>query len=167
VLALACFAFLAAVYLTLESADPDLRSDFRRRGIGAGIAVMATGVLALALSHGVAPPPQEGLLGAPWVSPLHLLTGVAAMGGLAALWLRRWRWARIAAAGEVSLILWGWAVAQYPYLVPPDYTIEGAAAPPITLELALGALAVGGIVLFPSLYYMFHVFKRGDAAHEP
>ena len=62
----------------------------------------------------------------------------------------------------MSLILWGWALAQYPYLVPPDFTIEGAAAPPITLELALGALAVGGLVLFPSLYYLFRVFKTSD-----
>jgi cytochrome bd ubiquinol oxidase subunit II len=159
VFALACFAFLAAVYLTLESDDRALQDDFRRRGIGAGIAVMATGILALALSRSVAPSVQKGLLSTPWASPLHLLTGVGALGGLAALWLRRWRWARIAAAGEVSLILWGWALGQYPYLVPPDYTIEGAAAPSITLELALGALAVGGLVLLPSLYYMFHVFK--------
>ena len=139
VFALACFALLAAVYLTLESDERALQDDFRRRGIVAGIAVMVTGVVALALSRGVALSLQEGLLGAPWVLPLHLLTGVAALGGIMALWLRRWRLARIAAAGEVSLILWGWAFGQYPYLVPPDYTIEGTAAPAITLKLALGA----------------------------
>jgi len=163
VFALACFAYLAAVYLTLESDDEALRNDFRRRGMVAGVAVMVTGVLALALSRGVAPSLQAGLLGAPWASPLHLLTAAAALGGLAALWLGKWRWARIAAAGEVSLILWGWALAQYPYLVPPGYTIEGAAAPAITLELALAALGLGGLVLFPSLYYLFRVFK-GRAA---
>jgi cytochrome d ubiquinol oxidase subunit II len=164
VFALASFAYLAAVYLTLESTDPALQNDFRRRGIAAGTAVMVTGAVALALSRGVAPSLQQGLLGAPWASPLHLLTGVAALGGLAALWLGRWRWARIAAAGEVSLILWGWALAQYPYLVPPDYTIEGAAAPTITLELALGAVGLGALVLFPSLYYLFRVFKRTPSA---
>jgi cytochrome d ubiquinol oxidase subunit II len=91
------------------------------------------------------------------------LTALAALGGLAALWLRRWRWARIAAAGEVSLIMWGWAFGQYPYLVPPQFSIDGAAAPRITLELALGALALGALVLFPSLYYLFKVFKGKDA----
>jgi cytochrome d ubiquinol oxidase subunit II len=165
VFTLACFALLAAVYLTLESTDPELQNDFRRRGIAAGIAVMITGVVALALSRAVAPALQQGLLGAPWASLLHLLTVVTALGGLAALGFRRWRWARIAAAGEVSLILWGWALAQYPYLVPPDFTIDGTAAPAITLELALGALGLGGLVLFPSLYYLFHVFK-GRAEHE-
>jgi cytochrome d ubiquinol oxidase subunit II len=162
VFALACFAYLAAVYLTLESDDRALQNDFRRRGIAAGIAVMVTGIIALALSRGVAPSLAQGLLGAPWASPLHLLTALAALGGLAALWLRRWRWARIAAAGEVSLILWGWAFGQYPYLVPPEFSIDGAAAPRVTLELALGALALGALVLFPSLYYLFKVFKGKD-----
>jgi cytochrome d ubiquinol oxidase subunit II len=167
VFALACFAFLAAVYLTLETDNRALQNDFRRRGVAAGIAVMVTGIAALALSRGVAPSLQQGLLGAPWTSSLHVLTAVAALGGLVALWLRRWRWARIAAAGEVSLILWGWALGQYPYLVPPDFSIDGSAAPRVTLELALGALGLGGVVLFPSLYYLFRVFKGKDAEHEP
>jgi cytochrome d ubiquinol oxidase subunit II len=167
VFALACFAYLAAVYLTLESDDRALQDDFRRRGIAAGLAVMVTGIIALALSRGVAPSLAQGLLGAPWASPLHLLTGLAALGGLAALWFRRWRWARIAAAGEVSLILWGWAFGQYPYLVPPEFSIDGSAAPRVTLELALAAVAVGGLVLFPSLYYLFKVFKGKDTQREP
>jgi cytochrome d ubiquinol oxidase subunit II len=159
VFALACFAYLAAVYLTLESRDPGLRSDFRLRGLAAGVAVMVTGTIALALSREVAPALQQGLLGAPWASPLHLLAAATAVGGLVALWRRRLRWARIAAAAEVSLILWGWALGQYPYLVPPDVTIDGAAAPELTLALALGALLLGGLVLFPSLFYLFQVFK--------
>lgn len=162
--ALTCFAYLAAVYLTLESDDRALQDDFRRRGMAAGIAVMVTGIVALALSRSVAPALQEGLLGTPWALPMHLLTGGAALGGLAALWFRRWSWARIAAAGEVSLILWGWALAQYPYLVPPHHTIDGAAGPAITLKLALGAVALGGLVLFPSLFYLFRVFKRMPSA---
>ena len=164
--ALACFAYLAAVYLTLESDDRALQDDFRRRGIAAGIVVMVTGIVALALSRGVAPSLAQGLLGAPWASPLHLLTALAALGGLAALWFRRWRWARIAAASEVSLILWGWAFGQYPYLVPPEFSIDGSAAPRVTLELALGALVAGGLVLFPSLYYLFKVFKQSPPGSE-
>lgn len=159
VFALVCFAFLAAVYLTLETTDRALQEDFRRRGLVAGVAVMVTGIVALALSRGGAEAVQRGLLGAPWSLPLHVLTGAAAVGALVGLWRRQWRWARIAAAGEVSLILWGWALGQYPYLIPPDFTIEGSAAPLITLGLAMGAIVLGGAVLFPSLYYLFHVFK--------
>jgi cytochrome d ubiquinol oxidase subunit II len=50
-------------------------------------------------------------------------------------------------------------VAQFPYLLPPDLTIAGAAAPAVTLRLVLGAVGLGALVLFPSLYYLFRVFK--------
>jgi cytochrome d ubiquinol oxidase subunit II len=76
------------------------------------------------------------------------------------LWRRRYRLARVATAGQVALILWGWALAQYPYLIPPDLTIRAAAAPRITLVLVLWVLVAGGLVLFPSLIYLLQVFKR-------
>ena len=50
-------------------------------------------------------------------------------------------------AGDVHL--WGWAAAQYPYLLPPTLTIEAAAAPSRTLVLVLWALAAGACVLLP------------------
>jgi cytochrome d ubiquinol oxidase subunit II len=157
--ALACFAFLAAVYLTLEAPDDrELQDDFRRRAVGAGIAVFVTAVLGLVLSP-QAPLVQHGLLAAPWAFALHVLTGFAALTAFWALWVRRYRVARVAAAAQVALILWGWGFAQYPYLLPPDLTIAAAAAPRITLELALTAVSVGAIVLFPSLYYLLKVFK--------
>jgi cytochrome d ubiquinol oxidase subunit II len=56
--------------------------------------------------------------------------------------------------------LWGWAVAQYPYLVSPTLTIADAAAPRVTLTLVLWALAAGALVLFPSLVYLWRIFKR-------
>jgi cytochrome d ubiquinol oxidase subunit II len=70
----------------------------------------------------------------------------------------------VAAATQVSLILWGWALAQYPYVVPPALTIAEAAAPALTLTLVLWGLAAGALVLFPSLAYLFRVFKRQPEA---
>ena len=61
------------------------------------------------------------------------------------------------------MILLGRASAQYPCLVEPDITISSAAAPPVTLRLLAGALAAGAVLLFPSLYYPFRVFKGGTA----
>jgi cytochrome bd-type quinol oxidase subunit 2 len=81
----------------------------------------------------------------------HLATGVAAVAAIWALWSRRFHLARGAAAAQVSLILWGWALAQYPYLIPPDLTIRAAAAPRITLILSLWILGLGTLVLLPSL----------------
>jgi len=159
VFALACFAFLAAVYLTLEAADEALREDFRRRAIAAGLAVFIAAGLVLLLSHGTAPRVRAGLVTVPWAPALHVATAVAAVTAFAALFTRRYRVARVAAALQVSLILWGWAFGQYPYLIPPEMTIHTAAAPDVTLRLIVGALAVGAMFLFPSLYYLFKVFK--------
>jgi len=53
----------------------------------------------------------------------------------------------------------GWAFAQFPYLVEPDVTIYSAAAPRATLQLLIVAIAAGVLVLFPSYYYLFRIFK--------
>jgi cytochrome d ubiquinol oxidase subunit II len=93
---------------------------------------------------------------------LMALTGAAAVTAFWALWQRRYRLARAAAAMQVTLIVWGWGVAQYPYLLPPDLAIGNAAAPRVTLKLALTAVLAGAVVLFPSLFYLFKVFKARE-----
>ena len=157
--ALAIFAYLAAVYLTLETDDPELREGFRRRALAAASAV---GVLAYAvylLARRDAPLVFRGLDASPWGFPVRLATGTAAVLALAGLWLRRYRLARGAAMGQVALVLWGCALAQAPYLVPPRLTVTNAAAPPIVHKLLLAALGLGSLVLFPSIAYLFLVFK--------
>jgi cytochrome d ubiquinol oxidase subunit II len=160
VLTLALFAFLAAVYLTVEAREPALREDFRRRALGAAVAVFVAAFGSLGVALLGAPLTGRALTTGPWAPALHAATGLAAVIAVWALWRRHYRLARVAAAGQVSLILWGWALAQYPYLIPPDLTIRGAAAPRITLVLVLWALVAGGLVLFPSLIYLLRVFKR-------
>ena len=147
--ALSCFAFLAAVYLIIESQDGGLQEDFRRRALAAGAAVVVMAGVGLALFHGVLP-----------VHPgLVALVAVTLLGTLAALLRRRYARARFGAAVTVTLIVWGWGFAQYPYVLPPDLTIAEAAAPAVTLRLALIAVLVGAVLLFPSLYYLLRVFK--------
>jgi len=170
VFALVAFAFLAAVYLTLE-ADPaesgvggELQEDFRLRALASGVALFVVAASALVLSRGRAPLVRDALIFASWAVPLHVVTGAAALAALIALWFRRWRLARVAAGVQVSLILWGWALSQKPYILRPDLTIADATAPPATLRLALAALAVGAVVLLPSLFYLFRVFKGRDQA---
>jgi cytochrome d ubiquinol oxidase subunit II len=159
-LALSLFAFLAAVYLTLEARETALREDFRRRALGAAVAVLATAAGCLALAPAGAPRIASALLSLRAL-PLQLAAAAAAIGAVAALWLRRYVLARVAAAAQASVILWGWALAQYPYLVPPTQTIRAAAAPEPTLRLVLWSLAAGACALFPSLFYLFRVFKGG------
>lgn len=158
VFALALFAYLAAVYLALAARDAELREDFRKRALGAAIVVFAAAMVALFLARSAAPLVIFGLTGAPWSAVLHVCTAVAAIVAIVALWRRRYRGARIAAAAQVSCILWGWAFAQYPFIIPSTLTIDGAAAPRITLELLLAGLAAGAAILIPSLRYLFRTF---------
>src|SRR5207244_11840233 len=98
---------------------------------------------------------------------LHRLAPAPALPAPAALWRRRWRVARVAAATQASPILWGGALAQYPYVLPPDLAVEAAAAPAVTLRLVLAAVALGALVLFPSLYYLLRIFKSHQPSEVP
>ncbi|HEX6125280.1 MAG TPA: cytochrome d ubiquinol oxidase subunit II [Pyrinomonadaceae bacterium] len=157
--ALALFAFLAAVYLTLETGEYELQEDFRIRALIAAIVVGIMALTVFALAGSGAPRVRAGISNTPWALLLHILTGIFAVGAFYSLWTRKYRLARIAAAGQVTLILLGWAFAQYPYLVEPDISITSAAAPRITLQLLLTALIAGALLLFPSYYYLFRIFK--------
>jgi cytochrome d ubiquinol oxidase subunit II len=157
--ALAMFAFLAAVYLTVEAPDDDLRDDFRRRALVSAGATGGIAVLLPLLSAGSVPLMGERLLGSWWSYPLLFATAAAAALAVRSLVRRRFGIARIAAAAVVALLLAGWGAAQFPLLVPPDLTIALAAAPQATQRLVAWALALGALVLIPSLMYLFRVFK--------
>ena len=159
-LALALFAFLAAVFLTVETEDRALQDDFRIRAIWAGVAVFVTAAAALLLARDGAPLVWHDLLARWRALLLHAATGAFAVGAFAALWLRRFRQARVLAAAQATCILLGWTAAQYPWLVVPEFTIANSAAPASVLRPLLVALGVGAAVLVPSLYYLLRVFKR-------
>jgi cytochrome d ubiquinol oxidase subunit II len=164
--ALALFAFLAASYLTVEAeqresgtASRKLEEDFRTRALIAGVAVGLLALIVFILAGTGAPTVRAGISRTWWALALHIVTAIFATSAFVALWTRRYKLARICAAAQVTLILLGWALAQYPHLVEPDVTITSAAAPAITLELLLAALAAGALLLFPSYYYLLRVFK--------
>jgi cytochrome d ubiquinol oxidase subunit II len=157
---LALFAFLAAVYLTNETGERDLQEDFRRRALIAGGVVAAMALASFILSDSGAPLIHAGLGRAWWSIPFHIWTGVVSVGAMGAVWLRKYRLARPLAMGQIALILCGWGFAQFPYLVGSDLTLRNASAPESVLRVLLIALALGALLLFPSLWYLFQVFKR-------
>jgi cytochrome bd ubiquinol oxidase subunit II len=155
VLALSMFAFLAAVYLAVR--EPALRDAFRRRALWSEgtMFVAAFGALGVA---GMTTPHVMGGLTRGGALALQLAIAFSALAAIWALYERRWRFARVAAAAQVSLILWGWVLVQAPYVLPPTFTIRNAAAPRITLELLVGALVAGAVLLLPALAYLFRTF---------
>ena len=164
---LALFSFLAAVYLTVEAeGDPELQHDFRLRALIAAGASLATALVTLIIgaSRGGV---MERLVGTGWSLPLLTASAVAAGGAIVALIGRRYRLARVAAVAQVTLILWGWALAQFPLIVPPSLTIDASAAPRRVLAQTLIVLAGGAVVLVPSLWYLLKVFKSRESTIQP
>jgi len=156
-LALSMFALLAAVYLALAATDDALRDDFRRRAFGAAIAMFVAAFGGLGMAHMQVPHVSRMLILGP-AFVLQVAIGLSALTALWALWARRWSVARVAAGAQVSLILWGWVVVQYPFIIPPSQTLRAVAAPRPTLLLLLYGLLGGAVVLFPSLAYLYRTF---------
>ena len=155
---LTLFAFLAAVYLTKETRDPELQEDFRNRALLAQLWVVVLALLAVFASRGDQAHVRlfEGLV--PW-----LFTALAVVIAAVATWLlfqRRYTWARVVAAAQVAAIVAGWGASMAPYLVAPDITIENAAAPSNVHLIVLVVLGVGAFVLVPSLLLLYRIFKR-------
>lgn len=163
-LTLAVFAFLAAVYLCVETDDADLREDFRAKALAAAVAVGLCAAAALGLGARAEIGVMDALLTRGWAPLFHALTGVLAVVTLWALFVRQFRVARVTAAAQVSAMMWGWAAAQYPALIPGVHSIESAAAPAVTLRLVTIGLVGGAAVLVPSLWYLFKVFKSESAS---
>ncbi|HEY8640506.1 MAG TPA: cytochrome d ubiquinol oxidase subunit II, partial [Solirubrobacterales bacterium] len=63
----------------------------------------------------------------------------------------------------------GWAFAQSPYLLPKHLTLDQAAAGHATLVAMLIGVAIGMVVLIPSLYLLYSLTLRGrlDQEFEP
>lgn len=151
-------AYLAAVYLLVEARDPDLRTLFTRRAMMSCGAVVLAAAVALWQARKGAPEIYAGLRHTV-VGPLAVAIAFGLhLGAFVALWnARAWaaRWCAIAGA---VVMLWGWALSQFPFLVEPHLTI-GNAAPSPTLHVLALSLLLGSLVLFPLLYYLYRIFK--------
>lgn len=164
-LATVLVAYLAAVYLIMESSDPQLRRLFRQRALISGMIVLMLAAVALALTHDGAPEIYRGLV-TTWLGRATMVaTGLIHLAAFWALVTARNLLARLLAGGGAVAILWGWALSQYPYLVEPSVTIYDA-APHSTLDILLASLLLGSILLLPFLFYLYKLFKGDVLSHD-
>ena len=159
---LVLFALLAALYLCVETTGP-LREDFRRRALAAELLAGLPAALTAWRAAADAPDLFRHLATSSWSLAVQGGTRAAALGVLAALWRRRFRLARVLVVVQVALVGVGWGLAMDQHLILPDVPIAAAGARPGVLRALLPALGVGALLLAPSLWYLFRVFKRPAA----
>ena len=165
VIAVGTCAFLAAVYLCSDAQrhrDTMLVRYFRIRALAAAIVVGIIALSGIAVLRIDAAALFDGLISRGL--PLILASAAAGIAAIVLLIDKRLGWARVAAALAVTAVIWGWALAQYPYLLQPQLTIAAAAAPETTLRAMLISLVVGAALLVPSLIFLFTLFQRSHTA---
>ncbi len=159
---LCLFAYLAATYLLMESHNYHLQEIFRKRAI---FAVLSVGILeefVLILGKTEAPRLWGELTTSLLGGLIQFGIGILTIAAVWFLFTRRFWWARTCAIVQVTLTIWAWGLAQFPYLVPPYLTVFNASAPESTLRFITITLFFGALLLFPSLYYLLRIFKGGS-----
>ena len=161
-LAVATSSYLAAVYLAADArrlGDQALERDFRSRALWAGVVAGALALVGLLVLRLDARPIWDGLTsGAGLV--MVVVSAAAGLATLVLVWRSQFGLARASAALAVAAIVAGWAVAQRPRFLP-GLTVSQAAASRSTLIAVVIAVAVGAVVLVPSLLLLFGLFLRG------
>ncbi|MCO6010842.1 cytochrome d ubiquinol oxidase subunit II [Actinoallomurus purpureus] len=141
VLTVGLCVYLAAVYLTWDAHREGDATRFRAYALRAGCAV---GLLAL---------PGAAITGVH--SPLIGVSAVAGVASLLLLWRRHYLAVRVTAALATAAVLWGAAATA-------DLPLASSAAPDAVLRLVLTVLAIGGLLLVPSLTWLYVLFQRQE-----
>ena len=154
-------AYLAAVFLvgdTRRAGDARLEAYFVHRALGAAAAAGAFAVAGLVTLHDEARYVFDRLIDQGL--PLVILSALCGLGVLISL-LRGWhRPLRPLAVGAVAAVIWGWGVAQFPYLLPTSLTISESAAPGPTLDAVLIVFGIALVVVVPALALLYWLTQR-------
>jgi cytochrome d ubiquinol oxidase subunit II len=85
---------------------------------------------------------------------------LAGAGTLVLVWQRRFEAARYGAALAVAAVVAGWALGQWPTILP-GLSVSQAAASHDTLVAVVVSVLAGGAILFPSLALLFRLMLTG------
>jgi cytochrome bd ubiquinol oxidase subunit II len=154
-------AYLSAVFLISDArraGDADLETYFATRALIAALVAGAIAVAAIAVYRADARFIYDGLTSEGL--PLVIVSGLCGLGVLALLWRGERRGARPLAIGAVVAVIWGWGVAQYPYLLPQSLTINDGASSSETLTAVLVVFGVAVVVVLPALAFLYTLAQR-------
>jgi cytochrome d ubiquinol oxidase subunit II len=171
VIAIITGAFLAAVYLAGDARRaglPDLERAFQTRALGSGALAGAAALGGLFVIREDARSLYDGLTSGGGLA-MVIASALAGIATFFLVWKERYGLARVTAAGAVAAIIVGWVLAQEPYVLPDELTLDQAAASDATLTALVISVAAGLVVLVPSLWYLYRLVLQGrlDQEFEP
>jgi cytochrome d ubiquinol oxidase subunit II len=169
VLAVATTVYIAAVWLAADAARlgrRDLVEAFRVRALWAAIVAGGVACAALIVVRYDSQRLWDELTSAPAVGAV-VLSAVAGAVAIGLVSSRRLEPARVVSVIAVAAVIAGWALAQNPYILPPVLTIDQAAACRATLIAVLVGLAIGSLILIPSLFVLYRMVLRGTFDQSP
>ena len=163
VLAVVICAYVAAVLVARDahrSGLDDLSEYFRSRALAAGVVGGVVAFIGPFVVRADAPTLYEGLTSASGV----VVVGLSVLAGLASLvsiYRHKTQLSRVLAVLATGGILWGWAVGQFPWLLPNVLTIEEGAASPAVLVALLLAFVAAALIAVPALVWLLMLTDRG------
>jgi cytochrome d ubiquinol oxidase subunit II len=161
VLFVATGAYLSAVFLVSDARRAGAHDLERYFGNRALIAALVTGTFAVAglvALHRDAQYVFDRLTSQ--ALPLVILSAACGIAVLVLLRRNARRGARAFAVGAVAAVIWGWGIAQYPYLLPEKLTIAGAAAPSETLTSVLIVFGIAVVLVLPAIGLLYSLAQR-------
>jgi cytochrome d ubiquinol oxidase subunit II len=162
VLAVVACAFLAAAYLVWDARrldEPELVEYFRVRAIVAAVVVGVVAVAGIFVLRDDARFLFDNLTGR--ALPLVIISTLCGLGAIVLLVRQQYRSARPLAMGAVVSVIWGWGVAQWPFILPESLKVSAAAAPDPTLTTVLVVFVLAAILILPSLGLLYVLDQRG------
>jgi cytochrome d ubiquinol oxidase subunit II len=153
-------AYLAAVFLTADARrdSEEMERYFARRALAAALVAGALALGGVLVLEADEPYVYDGLTGD--ALPLLIASGLCGLGALAILLRGGGRGLRPLAAGAFVAMIWGWGVAQFPYLLPTTLKIGESAAPGPTLDAVMIVFAVALVVVLPALGLLYWLSQR-------
>ena len=154
-------AYLAAVFLVSDArrfADPELVGYFAARARAAAVVAGALAVAGIFALRSDARFVYDGLTSE--ALPLVLVSLLCGAGALVLLWRGAPRGTRPLAVAAVVAVIWGWGVAQYPYLLPQTLTIDEGAGASETLTAVLVVFGMAVVIVLPALALLFTLDQR-------
>ena len=154
-------SYLSAVFLVGDArraGQGDLERYFVRRALGAAAVAGVFAAVGLVELHAEARYIFDRLVAQGL--PLVILSGLCGIALLGVLLRGGRRPLRPLAAGAVVAVIWGWGVAQFPYLLPTSLRIDQAAAPDPTLVVVFIVFAVAAVLVLPSLGLLYVLSQR-------